>query len=44
MARVNFEHFKEKLGVLQIEVPSKGSDESMSPSDMVAGQASHGQM
>ena len=24
LARVKFEHFKEKLGVLQIEVPSKG--------------------
>ena len=24
LARVNFEHFMEKLGVLQIEVPSKG--------------------
>ena len=24
LARVNFEYFREKLGVLQIEVPSKG--------------------
>ena len=24
LARVNFEYFKEKLGVLQIEVPYKG--------------------
>ena len=24
LARVKFEYFKEKLGVLQIEVPSKG--------------------
>ena len=24
LSRVNFEYFKEKLGVLQIEVPSKG--------------------
>ena len=24
LARVNFEYFKEKLGFLQIEVPSKG--------------------
>ena len=24
LARVKFEHFREKLGVLQIEVPSKG--------------------
>ena len=24
LARVNFEYFREKLGVLQIKVPSKG--------------------
>ena len=24
LARVNFEYFREKLGVLEIEVPSKG--------------------
>ena len=24
LARVNFEYFREKLGVIQIEVPSKG--------------------
>ena len=24
LARVKFEHFREKLGVLQIKVPSKG--------------------
>ena len=24
LARVNFEYFKEKLGILEIEVPSKG--------------------
>ena len=37
MAKVKFEYFREKLGVLQIEVPSKGSDESMRHSDMVRG-------
>ena len=35
--RVKFEYFREKLGVLQIEVPSKGSDESVSHSNMVRG-------
>ena len=37
MARVKFEYFREKLSVLQIEVPSKGSDESVSLYDMVVG-------
>ena len=37
MARVKFEYFREKLSVLQIEVHPRGSDESVSPSDMVAG-------
>ena len=37
LSRVKFEYFKGKLGVLQIEVPSKGSDEFMSPSEMVRG-------
>ena len=37
LARVNFEYFREKLGVLQIEVPSKGSDDFVSHSDMVRG-------
>ena len=36
LARVKFEYFREKLGVLQIEVPSK-NDESVSHSDMVRG-------
>ena len=31
LAKVKFEYFREKLGVLQIEVPSKG--EVMSPDD-----------
>ena len=44
LARVKFEYFRENLGVLQIEVPSKGSDESVSLSDMVVGRASHGHM
>ena len=33
LARVKFEYSREKLGVLQIKVPSKGSDESVSHSD-----------
>ena len=33
LAKVKFEYFMEKLGVLQIEVSSKGSDESQSHSD-----------
>ena len=33
LARVKFEYFREKLGVLQIEVSSKESDESHSHSD-----------
>ena len=37
MARMKFEYFRENLDVLQIEVPSRGSDESMSLSDMVVG-------
>ena len=37
MSKVKFEYFREKLGVLQIEVPSKGSDDFMSPSNMVRG-------
>ena len=44
LARVKFDYFRENLGVLQIKVPSKGSDESVSLSDMVVGGASHGQM
>ena len=35
LARVKFEYFKENIVVLQIEVPSKGSDESVCISDMV---------
>ena len=34
MAKVKFEYFKEKLGVLEIEVPSEGNDETESHSDM----------
>ena len=34
---VKFEYFREKLGVLQIKVPSKGSDEPESHFDMVRG-------
>ena len=37
LARVNFEYFREKLGVLQIEVPC---DESVSHFDMVRGLVS----
>ena len=37
LARVKFEYFMEKLGVLQIKVPSKGSDQSMCLSYMVVG-------
>ena len=37
LARVKFEYFRENLGVLQIEVPPRGSDESVSHSDMVRG-------
>ena len=37
LARVKFEYFREKLGVLQIEVPPKGNDETQSHSDMVRG-------
>ena len=40
MAKVKFEYFREKLGVLHIEVPSKGSDESVSLSNMVVCGAS----
>ena len=28
LGRVKFEYFREKLGVLQIEVPPKGNDET----------------
>ena len=28
LAKVKFEYFREKLGVLQIEVPPKGNDET----------------
>ena len=45
LAKVKFEYFRENLGVLQIKVPSRGSDESVSHSDMVRGLGSfHGQM
>ena len=37
LAIVKFEYFREKLGVLQIEVSPWGSDESVSHSDMVRG-------
>ena len=37
LAKVNFEYFREKLGVLQIEVSPKRSDEFVSHSDMVRG-------
>ena len=37
MASVKFDYFREKLGVLQIEVLPRGSDESVSPSNMVIG-------
>ena len=37
LSKVKFEYFREKLGVLQIEVPPRGSDESVSHSDMVRG-------
>ena len=37
LARVKFEYSKETFGVLQIEITSKGSDESVSPSNMVIG-------
>ena len=36
-AKVKFEYFREKLGVLHIEVPSKGKDESVCLYDMVVG-------
>ena len=35
LARVKFEYFREKLGVLQIEISPRGSDDSVSHSDMV---------
>ena len=45
LVRVKFKYFKEKLGVLQIEVFSRGNDVSQSHSDMVRGLSSfHGQM
>ena len=37
LARVKFEYFREKLGVLHIEVSPRESDESVSHSDMVRG-------
>ena len=37
LAKVKFEYFRGKLGVLQIKVPLRGSDESVSHSDMVRG-------
>ena len=37
LARVKFEYFRENLGVLQIEVPRRGSDDSMIHSNMVRG-------
>ena len=44
LAIVKFEYFREKIGVLQIEVPSKRIDVSVSQSDMVESWATHGQM
>ena len=35
--RVKFEYFREKLGVLQIEIPPRETDESHSHSIMVRG-------
>ena len=37
LARVKFKYFREKLGVLQIEVSSKENDDIHSHSDMVRG-------
>ena len=37
LARVKFEYIRENLGVLQIEVPSKESDEFVSHYDKVRG-------
>ena len=37
LSRVKFEYFRENLGVLQIEVSSRESDETHSHSDMVRG-------
>ena len=37
LARVKFEYFREKLGVLQIEFLPRGSDESVCPSNVVVG-------
>ena len=37
LARVKFKYFREKLGVLQIDVPPRERDESHSHSDMVRG-------
>ena len=37
LARLKFEYFRERLGVLQIEASSRESDETHSHSDMVRG-------
>ena len=37
LARLKFEYFRERLGVLQIGLPPRDSDETQSHSDMVRG-------
>ena len=44
LAKVNFEYFREKLGFSKSRFLPRGSNESVSPSDMVGGGDSHGQM